>query len=347
MTFWTLFIAAILFCFAPVTIGGIKQERIRIATGYIIIILITILRYDVGYDYVGYFQNLWPYFDVESYQRLEPFGKLFMNLSHNGKHPQIFFALYGIVTFSCLIIAFKKCSKNLFLSVMFYLAFFYLPGLSTIRQEAAVCIILLGYIYIRKKNILKYIAVCIIAALFHSSALIAILFYPFFRIRNIKHSIIITIAIIALMSVVMEIVLSIPTFAAYYHYIEDAEGFKGGALMRFLYLGISLLLLYLSYRNNESEIAKMSLLSLIGCSMTFLLGGHIGGRIAEYCTIFLCIGIPNMCNYYYKSKIMPLGMALSLLFVANIYISSKNPTKSPYTPYQTIFEIDMNNPKFR
>ena len=347
MIFWIVFILIMLLCFAPINFGGISHSSLRRNLGYTIIIFITIFRFDVGFDYIGYFQNIYPIFDYQSYNRLEPFGKMAMNISHYYNNPQLFFILYGIVTFTCLLFVFTKYSKNIFLSIFFYLAFFYLPGLSTIRQEAAVFITFAGYYFIKRNKPLVYLLICLLASLFHSSALIAIFFYPFLKINKIKNTIISALAIIAFMGILMKIILSIPTFAAYYHYIEDAESYKGGSMIRYLYLLVSILLFILSLTKYQNELTKLSLLSLIGCSISFILGGHIGGRIAEYFTIYLCIGISNILACNYKKYIMPVGISLSLLFLANIYISMKNPTKSPYTPYKSVLFVDIKNPKFK
>lgn len=347
MTFWIIFIIIIFLCFAPINIGGISHTWIRKQIGFSVILFVTLFRFDVGYDYAGYFKNMHPFFDYASYMRLEPFGKLFMNISEFYNSPQLFFILYGVITFSCLIFAFTHFSKNLFITVLFYLAFFYLPGLSTIRQEAAVSIILAGYFFIKKNKPVLYFLTCVFASMFHLSALIALLFYPFLKIKNVRHMSIITVCIIAGLGIIMNIVLTIPTFAAYYHYIEDSDNFKGGSMIRFLYLIITVILLFISYYRHRYDLVRLSLLSLIGCSMTFVLGGHIGGRTAEYFTIFLCIVAANILSNELKKYIMPLGVSLSILFIANIYISTKNPTKQPYTPYQSILLVDLKNPRFK
>lgn len=347
MTFWFIFIVIVFLCFAPINIGGIRHSHIRKLIGFTVILFVTLFRFDVGYDYAGYYKNMYPFFDYASYMRLEPFGKLFMNISGFYNSPQLFFILYGIVTFSCLIFAFTHFSKNIFITVLFYLAFFYLPGLSTIRQEAAVSIILAGYIFIKKNKPILYVFTCVFASMFHLSGLMALLFYPFLKINNIRSTIIITIGIIAGLGIFMNIILTIPTFEAYYHYIEDSDNFKGGSIIRYLYLIIAVVLFLLSYYQHRYELIRLSSLSLIGCSITFVLGGHIGGRTAEYFTIFLCIVASNVLSNGLKKYTMPIGLCLSILFMSNIYISTKNPTKQPYTPYQSILLVDLKNPRFK
>ena len=183
MSFWIIFISIMFLCFAPINIGGIRHRKLRLYVGIIILFVITAFRFDVGYDYEGYYHNLYPYFDYNSYKRLEPVGQFFMNISHMCKYPQLFFILYACITLYCLSHTFIKYSKSVFLSFLFYISFFYLPGLSTIRQEAAVSLILFAYPFLLKGNLIKYIIICLIATLFHTSAIIAIPIYFICRVR--------------------------------------------------------------------------------------------------------------------------------------------------------------------
>lgn len=347
MLFWIFFILFLFLCFAPISIGGIANSRLRYLVGVIFLLFVTVFRFDVGFDYSGYYYNMYPFFDEESYQRLEPAGQLFMVISDFYRYPQIFFIFYGVITIVCFSIAFKKLSKNQFISFLFYIACYYLPGLSTVRQEAAVSIVLLGYVFIHERKFIYYLSVCLIASLFHTTAIVCILFYPFFRIKSITKSILITFIIILCLVLALDVALSFPVFSAYYHYMEDSDTFKGGSIMRYFYLLITFIVLGISYKKKDLSSFRFSLLALVGCFLTLILGGHIGGRIAEYFTIFLCIALANVLQAYGKKFILSVGLSLSVLFMANIYISTKNPTKKPYTPYQTIFLIDSKNPRFK
>ena len=278
---------------------------------------------------------------------MEPMAKLFMNISAHLKSPAVFFILFGLITLGCISYAIIKQSQSIFLSIFYYLAFYFLPGLSIIRQEAAIGIFLLAYCYVVKRKFTTYVILCIIASLFHTSAIITLLFYPFFNIKSRKLLIAITISTIISLAIIMNLLLLIPIFASYYHYVEDSQGFQGGSIIRFITLGICIFTLLVSWKKKDIEILRIASLGLIGCYFTILLGGHIGGRIAEYFTILLCIGVPNLCYRYYKRYIKAIGISLGIFFIANIYISTKNPNKTPYTPYQFIFLIDTKTPQFR
>lgn len=347
MLFWILFIIVCLISLGPFNIGGIRYKRLSLLTGCLFIVLVTILRFDVGFDYPNYFKTIFPYLDMVEYNRLEPANKIIYEYICELQYPPLLFIIYGIITLSLLFYSFKNYSTNFCIATLTYLAFFYLGGLSTIRQELAVSLILYGYRFIRDKKPIMYLITCIIASLFHDTAFVGIFLYPFLRLKSFKLSILSTISIIIFSGMLIKILLTIPSLSSLYHYFENSDSFKGGSLIRILYLGISLLSFIISKRNNDIVLGNMSLLCLLGTSFMFTLGGHIGGRIGEYFTIYFCILIPNIVDNYCKKHVKVSIYSLSLLFVFNIYISTKNPVKSPFTPYRTILTSDLEKPHFK
>ena len=347
MFFWIFFIIISLICFGPFNVGGIRYKKLSYIVGCSFITIVTILRFDVGFDYPEYFNMVYPYLDIIQYNRMEPANKILLELTANSQYPPLLFIVYGIITFILFFYSFKNYSNNYCLAILTYLTFFYLGGLSTIRQEIAVSLILWGYRFIRDDNRIMYLVMCILALLFHDTAFVAILTYPFLRIKNIKISIIVAISAIILLGGVVELLLTLPSLSHLYHYLEDANTFQGGNLIRIIYLLISLFSLISAIRNNNIVLVNMSLLCLIGTSMMFVLGGHIGGRIAEYFTIYLCLLIPNIVTNYYKKYILNVALILSILFISNVYISTTNPIKSPFTPYQSILTLDLNKLQFK
>lgn len=70
-----------------------------------------------------------------------------------------------------------------------YLAIFYNVTFNLLRNGMALIILLWGFYYVRKNNLIKYIATVIIATLFHSTAILGILIYLIYRISNGKWNI--------------------------------------------------------------------------------------------------------------------------------------------------------------
>ncbi len=49
-------------------------------SGITIIILVSILRFDVGWDYPGYYETVYPSLDTYAIDRFEPFNKIICQL---------------------------------------------------------------------------------------------------------------------------------------------------------------------------------------------------------------------------------------------------------------------------
>ena len=347
MIFWIFFISFLLICFGPFNIGGIRYKTLMKYLGCAFLIFITIMRFDVGYDYAEYYHSIYPSIDYSEFDRVEPANKLIYEYVAQQNFPPLLFIIYGLITLGLFIYSFTKYTPNFGITIFVYLAFFYLGGLSTIRQEIAVSITFFAYKFIRSKNLLSYIISCIIAVLFHDTAFVALIIYPFLRIKNYNLSILISIASIAVLCLFMQVLVNLPLFSPFYYYIMNADAFKGGGITKFVYLFLSIFIFFLSFRNHNATLINMSLLCIIGATLMFLLGGHVGGRIAEYYMIYMCIIIPTILFKYYKKYIITSFCSLSLWFIAGIYITMQIPQKSPNTPYKTIFTEDLKKPRFK
>ena len=83
--------------------------------------------------------------------------------------PYVFFTVYII----------EKKSKNPLLSVILYISMYYMYATFLLRQVFAIGIILFSIQYIEKNNFIKFALTVFIASLFHKTALIFLIAYPF------------------------------------------------------------------------------------------------------------------------------------------------------------------------
>lgn len=313
----------------------------------IALIIFTALRYDVGYDYSTYYGLIYPYFDYIEYERLEIGAKLITFISCKCKEPHLQFVIYSLITYLTGFYSFYKYSNNFPLSSLVYLAFFYLSSLGIIRQATAVAFIILSYRQLVDKNIFKYLICISIAFLFHKTALICLIFYPLYH--YCKKSFLPVIIIFSLFAIatILNYLLSQPLFEQYFHYLDGAEEMKGGSITKFVYLVLALILLYLSFRQKNESCFKLVTISLLGISLPFFIGGHLGGRMSEYFMAYYCFIIPLLIKNYNVTYKRTIAFMFSLYFLLNIYVSTTNSTKSPYTPYQCVLFVDRNPPKFK
>lgn len=143
--------------------------------GITIIILVSILRFDVGWDYPGYYETVYPSLDTYAIDRFEPFNKIICQLVSYTKWPPLLFIIYGLITYILVFSTLRKYTDNLFLATLTYLAFFYTTSLGPIRQGVALAIVLYAYRYLVTKAYLKYIGAVVIAGMFHYTAFVCIL----------------------------------------------------------------------------------------------------------------------------------------------------------------------------
>lgn len=96
------------------------------------------------------------------------------------------FALYSILTLLLLVISVDYYSDRISvlhgIMIMFFI--FYPGSYNTVRQYLAVAIIVFGYRYIENRSIFKYIICVLIAATFHSTALIMLFAYFLFDVNK-------------------------------------------------------------------------------------------------------------------------------------------------------------------
>lgn len=341
MLFWCFFILFVVLCFAKYKSVGIDSPIPHKYVGYIFILFICAFRFDVGWDYPGYYMCI---YDKEALGKLEPLDRLVYYVADIFNYPPLVFIIFSVITLSLVFYSLERYTNNIQIAVLVYLAFFIDTVLGTIRQGVAVAIVLYCYKYMVNGQFIKYFIGVVIASLFHSSAIVALLIFFIYRSFNLK----LTILFCALTPIVfLAIVKILSALSLYGAYIGNTEDYSGGNLIKYVNLFLSILMLIMGRNLNKYRFFPLIYVIIIGNVFPVIFGGHIGNRVAFYFLVFECIFIPNVINKYNKSiKNVTVAM-LCCYFLALMYISDKNPIKTPNTPYRTIFSIDYKNPKFK
>lgn len=207
---------------------------------YISIIAILIiggLRFEVGTDWFSYkniFNSVSLISELTSF-RVEKGFLLFVFIIKNIINDYSFFVfIFFLATFSVKLVIIKKYSTDIFISLMIYFSMvFLLYDINGIRQGMAIGIGLLSIPYILSRNLTRFILVIILAALFHTSALILL---PFYWIANMEFSkkklIILTIGVLLisiplrsfiLNNPLMQYLLTIDRLSQYDSYLKDSK----------------------------------------------------------------------------------------------------------------------------
>lgn len=335
MTFYIIFSILIILISYPYNYKYHYKIRNRISI--FLIIFISIFRFDVGYDYPSYYGYVWPYYKANIVDNFEPLSSMLFKIANYFKMPSLIFILFGLLTYYAIFTTLKKYSVNNFLSIIVYLFIFWLFSLGEIRQALALSITFWGYRFIESKSPLKYLLICILASLFHTTALIAIIIYPIYHYLKWWQMI----SLMLFASIVTKYTLLIlQDFGLYTIYINELIELSGGSMMRifFVIFYVILFILHL-FRKDKSNQNNFFILIFPSIFIPFLFPPVLAIRVAIYFSIYYCLLVPQVLSNYGPKFRALFVVFLLIYFLTNIYIGSLN-YKPSYTPYQMIFFIE-------
>lgn len=179
-----------------------RGHEIRYSDIFIIIILVMLssLRYNVGSDYTRYMESA--AYSVRHFSDLSVlFSKQILNeysyeigyqlLAVIGGHisdsPYTIFWIVSIIIYPAIVFYGRKHTVNSLYALSFYLLFgFWGMSLNVLKQAIAMVFILYGYNFLCNKQYLKFIVCALLAILFHSSSIIALIGVIIVNLRIIK-----------------------------------------------------------------------------------------------------------------------------------------------------------------
>jgi len=320
-------------------------NKTRYILACILVISISIFRFDVGFDYASYY-NIIISNGGEDYAK-EPISKILMDIGHSFGYPPITFALYSVLTYSVIAYILFKTTKQFKIALFIYVCFFFLESLGTIRQGLSEAVSMLSYPFLLKRKFIKFSLICVLCSLIHVSGIITIVIYPLYHFFNIKK----TVILIAILSIgvqgLMELFTSLQYFGSAANHIATGDEFLGGGvLMYFMPFFFVMLFLICKIKKLKIDYRIFSIL-ILGASIPFMIGPHYGMRISKYFNIYICFLLPQILDYLNK-KIRSLFLSMcALYFILFIHVgwNKKRPT---IAPYQTIFQIEnIKHPYFR
>ncbi|MEW9150517.1 EpsG family protein [Acinetobacter indicus] len=190
-----LFLSTILSFFYSIS----KNKLFKIICLFVLVLVLSILYYirdfSIGTDthaYVDYFEllknikyseifyyanayNVEFFFFIISKLLLDVFGSI-----------QMIFFVYAIILYTTLISSFRMLNLNLVLLVLSIFSFFpiFYYNFNILRQSIALSFIILSCVYLIRGQNNNFLLLIVIAGLFHSSALVCILFYFIYKYRD-------------------------------------------------------------------------------------------------------------------------------------------------------------------
>ncbi len=321
---------------------GLKVKGFTLA--FIVIFILSALRFDVGYDYSMYYEliegNIRWYTD--QINRIEFLPRQLIVFSNFIHFYQFFFILTSFLITFFFYKGIKENSEDKWISTLIFVCFplFYFMSLSIVRQYLAVAILFYSFKYIKQRQIWRYLAVVTLCFFIHKSFILALPLY-FLYGNLINKKIILAIFILSFFSSDL-LAFVIQLFSERYSIYFTRISGEGGNLMLLVFQFIGLLLLPLVYNfrdKNDKDFNFYLLTYFIGLFIWASLSkfGHAGIRGSLYYMSFTILLIPHLKKKIKEYKIIQEGFAIICFcfFFINLYIGSQHKIKDANLPYQT------------
>lgn len=329
------------------TLTTLFSSKFNNGFGYFIVSLIltviAIIRYDVGWDYWNYYTIVDDVI-LAGLVHFEPFFLLLCLPAIYWSEPFLLFLLSGLIIYPLAFYSFKKLSVSPSLSLIIYVGLFYLISCSIIRQAIAVSICLYAYKYVQEKSFVKFFFIILLATLFHYSAIVSLIIYPVFYIRRVKIVVIFMMTALVCKQILFVLLEHYGLYTEYLHQLEDMGG---GGLTRFFYLLIFLSFWCIIKIKGYSDLEKRYLLVIgTGLLCPYVFGASMGERIGYYFLMYFCFAIPQLLvNKYWYKRTLYISIFSAYFLLTILYTSNIPGQKSAYTPYRVIF--NSKNVEFR
>lgn len=291
------------------------------------ITIVTIFRFDTGWDYYWYwyvgdttFQGT-SYYET-TYNNLEILHKIIYDITRYFQNPGIYFSITGMITSYFIFKGIYLQSKCRLLSTAVYLTgiYFFPYSLGFIRQYMAIAIIFYSTYYLNKNNYKRFILNTVLTIIFiHYSAVIAFLFLIIKKLK-LKWLVIIIISV-PIIEKIISCILQL-VYPKYLYYLRKDMVYPLSSQV-IMYLLLVLIIYFLeislNLRQRDSYYMKIVVVGILCyCVFNQYFGGHLGFRIGSYMMVFIIIYICNILNFFKNKKRMELVLITAFLCAGTI-----------------------------
>lgn len=229
-----------------------KTEEWKSNACFVILLLFTICRYNVGWDYESYVYTIVNWGEQWDAGRYSIFSNLIFYIGYKLHFYPFVFITYGLIQLILMKYAIDKFSERKVLSWLFFLLIpvLFLQGLSTIRQAVANEFVLVSMLFFLNKDYKKAAFLYFIALQFHASVLLAIFIVPLSLIKisnKINWALFISSFFLGgiLVTVLSSITSDSTEVGRFQYYVEEYESHKTSLLNYYYYaINAGLLLFY-------------------------------------------------------------------------------------------------------
>lgn len=342
MLFYCFFLLFIIVVIGRYNIAnGQKLIPERIAYPYVecFIIILAVLRFDVGFDWAGYYRLLSTKYIAREINRFERIPRFFCNYAYSKKVPILFFILCGLPTYVLIFKSIKENSISRYESTLIYICMFFLESFATVRQWLAIAILLYAFKYIRKRKILPYIFYATIAFYCHKSSVIGAVFVFFiYYFGKMKLFYPICLVIVLIGKKLLVVLGNMGVLGSYSYYLRVFDTFQnhGGDKNKYLFLLLWIACYFLHKKIIKKDyISKLLRICIFGLIFPFVLGGHLGQRLGQYFIVYFIFLVPEILNGnpFAKKYRFYIMIAFYMYFFLLLYINHHGGGDA-YIPYR-------------
>lgn len=328
-----------------------KANTIFLIFSFAAIFLLCALRdYTVGRDIPGYIDV----YELSSEYKLWDASWVYMEagyvaymklLSMAGLSSRLFLAVTYMLMLVPIFYTIKKYSQDPLLSVIIFICFQFLAfDLSGIRQGMATSICLCGMPWVlskKKKDIIKFTLLVVLAFLFHKSSLI-FLFVPILvRMKFNTRTVLLMLIGVAVSPFLTEYVMSINIDHHLSKYEMDNNLKMFGMIVFLVMVVLFMLLSCVQYKSRKSEtvyattitVEQYTMLLIMSLIVSLAFNGTMLSRSSMFYTIFMMLGIPNAISRYIGSQKTFFRVGFHLFMLVFFYIFCLEPKVLDIVPY--------------
>lgn len=318
-----------------------KKNSIPLYLGIGIMILFAGFRYNVGIDFVSYWENI-----LGSDVSTSELGHKYLSLLCTtclGFGPQIIFLLYASFTIISVCWFYKSFNLNYY-SICCFLLFAsdYFNIINIMRQYVALSFFLFSIKYLLNRCFCKYLIYLILGSLFHYSLILLIPFYWLLHKEMSKRMMLFILFFSALSSSIIPIntlFANIPIYGAYLDSFIDINknaGLGFGFLCRFLILLLIILLKDKILRRFENALIIVNSI-FYGIVICLIFSNYIVFlRLAYYFQIFFPLAVLLIINCFHRQS----RIFIIFIFIVYGYLLLFSSLGAPnLIPYDYNFDV--------
>ena len=303
-----------------------KKNTIAITFFLLFLTLLVALRHEsVGNDTLNYINILNRYSGM-TWEQLRKetleFGFWFLNkiISKISNDPQIYFAITAIITGAMIYPTYKRLCIDPSLTIVLYCTMStFVMMFSGIRQMIAIGIGFIAYEFTRKKKIIPFVLMVILACSFHISAFMLTFMYPLYHVKITKKWLYFVVPALTITFVFNDDIFTSLTFI-----VERFTGYDGSITQNGSYAMLFLFIAFVAFsfiipdeKLLDSETIGLRNFLLLSVVVQIFAPLHmLAMRMNYYYIIFIPLLIPKIiaCRRKRFDQVAVLGRYVMVVF---------------------------------